>query len=77
MLNTFTKGYKMDAGSIKPDWDVINMMKYRRMFREIDANQGVIWKSKLDENGFAVFEAIVNIDKVSGQTLFNLIEYSK
>ena len=44
MLNTFTKGYKMDAGSIKPDWDVINMMKYRRMFREIDANQGVMEK---------------------------------
>jgi hypothetical protein len=67
----------MDASSIKPDWDVINMMKYRRMLREIDANLGVRWKSKLDENGFAVFDAIVDIDKVSGQTLFNLIEYSK
>jgi hypothetical protein len=67
----------MDASSIKPDWDVINMMKYRRMFREIDANLGVRWKSKLDEKGFAVFDAIVDIDKVSGQTLFNLIECSK
>ena len=67
----------MDASSIKPDWDVINMMKYRRMLREIDANLGVRWKSKLDENGFAVFDAIVDIDKVSGQTLFNLIECSK
>ena len=67
----------MDASSIKPDWDVINMMKYQRMFREIDANLGVRWKSKLDEKGFAVFDAIVDIDKVSGQTLFNLIECSK
>ena len=67
----------MDASSIKPDWDVINMMKYRRMFREIDANLGVRWKSKLDEKGFTVFDAIVDIDKVSGQTLFNLIECSK
>jgi len=67
----------MDASSIKPDWDVINIMKYRRILREIDANLGVRWKSKLDENGFAVFDAIVDIDKVSGQTLFNLIECSK
>jgi hypothetical protein len=67
----------MDASSIKPDWDVINMMKYRRMFREIDDNLGIMWKNKLDENGFTVFEAIVDFDKVSGQTLFNLIECSK
>jgi len=67
----------MDASSIKPDWDVINMMKYQRMFREIDDNLGIMWKNKLDENGFTVFEAIVDFDKVSGQTLFNLIEYSK